>query len=73
MSSNPVLRQQQMPTLAESDAALDAAVASSPLKDANDVLYRIEASFDYDPGPRLRVPHPHAVNTVSTAASTFFG
>jgi homoserine O-acetyltransferase len=54
MSSNPVLRYEQMPTLAKSDAAFDTAIAAS-LKsdDANDVLYRIEASRDYDPGPNL--------------------
>jgi homoserine O-acetyltransferase len=54
MGSNPTLRQQQMPTLAASDAALDGAVANS-LKsaDANDVLYQVEASRDYDPGPDL--------------------
>jgi homoserine O-acetyltransferase/O-succinyltransferase len=54
MSSNPPLRQQQMPTLAKSDAALDAAVESSMrMSDANDVLYQLESSRDYDPGPDL--------------------
>jgi homoserine O-acetyltransferase/O-succinyltransferase len=54
MSSNPVLRQQQMQTLAASDAAFDGSLASS-LKtgDANDLLYQVEASRDYDPGPNL--------------------
>ena len=60
MSSNPQLRQQQMPTLAQSDAALDATVeASMKTSDANDTLYQFEASRDYDPGPELekiRVP-----------------
>jgi homoserine O-acetyltransferase/O-succinyltransferase len=54
MGSNPSLRQQQMPTLAASDAALDAAIASSlKTADANDVLYQVAASRDYDPGPDL--------------------
>jgi homoserine O-acetyltransferase/O-succinyltransferase len=54
MGSNPVLRQEQMPTLAASDAALDAAVTESmQTADANDVLYQLEASRDYDPGPNL--------------------
>jgi homoserine O-acetyltransferase len=54
MGSNPSLRQQQMPTLAASDAALDAAVANSlKTADANDVLYQVAASRDYDPGPDL--------------------
>ncbi len=54
MGSNPVLRQQQAPTLASADTALEAAVATG-LKwdDANDLLYQLEASQDYDPGPEL--------------------
>jgi homoserine O-acetyltransferase len=54
MSSNPVLRQQQMATLAASDSVLDDAVTAT-LKgaDANDLLYQIEASRDYDPAPQL--------------------
>jgi len=54
MGSNPVLRQQQMPTLAASDSTLDAAIADSlKTADANDLLYQVEASRDYDPGPDL--------------------
>ncbi len=54
MGSNPSLRQQEMPTLAASDAALDAAIANSlKTADANDVLYQVAASRDYDPGPDL--------------------
>ena len=54
MSSNPVLRQQQMATLAASDSVLDDAVtASLKTADANDILYQIEASRDYDPAPNL--------------------
>lgn len=54
MSGNPLLRQQQMPTLAESDSALDASIALSlKTADANDLLFAIEASRDYDPGPHL--------------------
>jgi homoserine O-acetyltransferase len=54
MSSNPVLRQKESPTLAKSDEALDKFVADY-LKtgDANDMLYALEASRDYDPGPGL--------------------
>src|SRR5437660_2381125 len=54
VGSNPVLRQHAMPTLAKADATLDAAIAG-PMKtdDANDILYQIEASHDYDPGPDL--------------------
>ena len=54
MSSNPVARQREIPTLAQADAGLDAFVAAV-LKtgDANDFLYALEASADYDPGPNL--------------------
>jgi len=54
MSSNPVLRQRDLPTFAKSDTGLDSSIAAS-LKstDANDMLYQIEASHDYDPGPDL--------------------
>jgi len=54
MGSNPVLRLQAMPDLAQSNAVLDAAVASAlRTADANDVLYQLAASQDYDPGPDL--------------------
>ena len=54
MGSNPVLRQQQMPDLAHSDSVFDAAVADSLRgADANDVLYQLDASHDYDPAPGL--------------------
>ena len=54
MSSNPVLRQQQAPTLAKTDAELDKFVGDY-LKtgDANDMLYALEASHDYDPAAGL--------------------
>jgi homoserine O-acetyltransferase len=54
VASNPVLRQQQMPDLARSDEVFDAAVADSlSHADANDLLYQLESSHDYDPGPGL--------------------
>jgi homoserine O-acetyltransferase len=54
MSSNPVLRQNEAPTLAKTDEALDKFVADYMKSgDANDVLYALEASHDYDPGPGL--------------------
>jgi homoserine O-acetyltransferase/O-succinyltransferase len=54
MSSNPVLRQQEAPTLARTDEALDGFVdTNSRVDDANDLLYALEASHDYDPGPAL--------------------
>jgi homoserine O-acetyltransferase/O-succinyltransferase len=54
MSSNPVLRQKEVPTLAKTDEALDKFVEQIvKADDANDVLYALEASHDYDPGPNL--------------------
>ena len=54
MGSNPVVRQREMPTLERSDEVLDAFVAREvKTLDANDVLYALEASRDYDPGPGL--------------------
>jgi len=54
VGSNPTLRQQQMPTLARSDEVLDAYVADGfKNADANDLLYQVSASEDYDPAPRL--------------------
>ena len=54
MSSNPILRQKEAPLLAKTDEVLDKFVADY-LKtgDANDMLYALEASRDYDPGPGL--------------------
>ena len=54
MSSNPLLRQKESPTLAKTDENLDK-FADQIVKadDANDVLYALEASHDYDPGPDL--------------------
>ena len=54
MSSNPVLRQKEAPTLAKTDEVLDKFVEQIvKTDDANDVLYALEASRDYDPGPNL--------------------
>ena len=54
MSSNPVLRQKDAPTLAKTDEVLDKFVEQiTKTDDANDVLYALEASRDYDPGPNL--------------------
>src|SRR5882724_8286256 len=54
MSSNPVLRQKEAPTLAKTDEVLDKFVEQIvKTDDANDVLYALEASHDYDPGPNL--------------------
>jgi homoserine O-acetyltransferase len=54
MSSNPVLRQNEAPTLQQADGEIDKFVnAYLKTGDANDVLYALQASHDYDPGPGL--------------------
>jgi homoserine O-acetyltransferase len=54
MSSNPLLRQAEAPTLAQADQVIDSYVEESlKTQDANDLLYALEASHDYDPGPGL--------------------
>ncbi len=54
VGSNPVLRQKEAPTLADADRVIDAYVAAAwQNTDANDVLYQLAASSDYDPGPKL--------------------
>jgi homoserine O-acetyltransferase len=54
MSASPVTRQQAAPTLPAADKLVDQLtselLASS---DANDLLYQVQSSFDYDPGPDL--------------------
>jgi homoserine O-acetyltransferase len=54
MRFNPVIRQKESPTLAESDAALDAWVNDQVKTiDANNTIYAYDASRDYDPNPAL--------------------
>ena len=54
VGSNPILRHKSAPTLAEADRVLDQYVANYfKTGDANDILYALEASRDYDPGPGL--------------------
>jgi homoserine O-acetyltransferase len=58
MSSNPLQRYKEAPTLEKADQLLDTFVANLvKTSDANDVLYALEASADYDPSPALRRIH----------------
>ena len=58
VSSNPVIRQRRAPTLAQADKEIDDYVANwLRTGDANDQLYALESSFDYDPGPGPREDH----------------
>ncbi len=54
VGSNPLLRQTAAPTLADADRVIDQYVAGyMKAGDANDILYALESSRDYDPGPGL--------------------
>ncbi|MES2693395.1 MAG: alpha/beta fold hydrolase [Verrucomicrobiota bacterium] len=54
ISDNPVHRQKAMPTLVKADEVLDTFIESYfERTDANDILYAVEASHDFDPGPEL--------------------
>jgi homoserine O-acetyltransferase len=54
VGSNPILRQKSAPTVADADRVLDEYVANYvKTGDANDILYALDASRDYDPGPAL--------------------
>jgi homoserine O-acetyltransferase len=58
MGNNPVQRQKDAPTLSRADEVLDRSVnGSMRTMDANNVLYALEASHDYDPGPDLEKIH----------------
>src|SRR6185369_15003296 len=60
MGSNPLLRYHEGPTRQKSDELFEEEVATRLSNlDANDLLYSVEGSYDYDPGPELekiRVP-----------------
>ena len=54
MGSNPVQRQKEAPTLAQADKVVGTSVTNAyKSMDANNVLYALEASQDYDPAPGL--------------------
>jgi homoserine O-acetyltransferase len=55
MSGNPAMRQAEGPTLTTADTWFDAEIGRRlKTMDANDVLYAVDSSWDYDPGPRLK-------------------
>ena len=58
MGNNPIQRQKESPTLAQADHTLDTYLAGAlRTMDANNVLYALAASQDYDPGPDLGKIH----------------
>jgi homoserine O-acetyltransferase/O-succinyltransferase len=60
MGSSPRQRQKAAPTLKKADEVFEKGVHDSLARlDANDLLYAVGSSFDYDPGPdleRIRAP-----------------
>ncbi len=54
VGSNPVIRYRRAPTLAQTDKEIDDYVSNYVrTNDANDILYALDASRDYDPAPAL--------------------
>jgi homoserine O-acetyltransferase/O-succinyltransferase len=54
VSSNPIRRQREAPARADADRVIDSYVASYlKANDANDILYALESSADYDPSAGL--------------------
>jgi homoserine O-acetyltransferase len=54
MGENPVMRLKEAPTLKQADDILDRTGSNAMAKqDANDVMYALAASHDYDPEPNL--------------------
>lgn len=54
LSNNPVQRQKDAPTREQTDAAVDQFMAAQmKTHDANDVAYAVDASWDYNPEPKL--------------------
>lgn len=54
VGSNPVVRQKEAPTRAKADEQIDQYITRSMRSmDANDTLYALESSSDYDPAPGL--------------------
>jgi homoserine O-acetyltransferase len=55
MSSNAVIRQKEAPTLRAADEFFDQEIGRRlPSMDANDLLYAVESSWDYNPAPGLK-------------------
>jgi homoserine O-acetyltransferase/O-succinyltransferase len=54
VSSNPIVRQREASTLVQADQEIDEYVDNFVKSgDANDIMYALDASRDYDPGPGL--------------------
>lgn len=72
MTSSPLQMQKNMPDKATADAGFDAAVKGwLSTTDANDLLYQVDASRDYNPAPKLETIKAHlmAVNSADDAVN----
>ena len=72
MGSSPLQMQKQMPSKAAADAAFDATMKQRLANtDANDLLYQVDASRDYNPEPKLESIKTHlfAVNSADDAVN----
>jgi homoserine O-acetyltransferase len=72
MGSSPLQMQKQMPSKAAADNAFDATMkARLASTDANDLLYQVDASRDYNPQPKLETIKAHllAVNSADDAVN----
>lgn len=72
MGSAPLWNQKQMPSKAAADAAFDQMVKQRlATTDANDLLYQVDSSRDYNPEPKLEMITTHllAVNSADDAVN----
>ena len=72
MGSAPLQMQKQMPSKTAADSAFDATMKQRlATTDANDLLYQVDASRDYNPQPRLETIKAHllAVNSADDAVN----
>lgn len=72
MGSAPLWNQKQAPTKAAADKLFDESVKSRlATTDANDLLYQVDSSRDYDPEPKLETIKTHllAINSADDAVN----
>jgi homoserine O-acetyltransferase len=72
MGSSPLQMQKQMPSKAAADTAFDATLKQRLANtDANDLLYQVDASRDYNPEPKLEsiTTHLLAINSADDAVN----
>jgi homoserine acetyltransferase len=71
VGSNSLIRYRDAPTLDAADKAIDDYVANYVrTNDANDVLYALESSRDYDPAPRSNGSPPRWLRSIRPTTSS---